>query len=210
MHGGRRSPSNARTRPWWITGSVVPSRNDSRPWSDCAVKSPEVQRDFRECLASFNAARVSYLVVGAYALAAHGVPRNTLDLDRFVQPTRANGVRVVRALEAFGFGGLRVDPGDFTRPTAFFSSGVSPSASISSRPSAASPGARPGTGVFADSTATCPSGSWDAKNSWRTNWRPVAPRIWAMSKRWTGARHHRRHDLEGAVTGDASRLSRRR
>ena len=71
---------------------------------------PEVQRDFSEFLASFNAARVKYLVVGAYALAAHGSPRNTLDLDVLVQPTVANGHRIVQALEAFGFGGLDVTP----------------------------------------------------------------------------------------------------
>lgn len=57
------------------------------------MRSPAVQRDFSEFLASLNAARVKYLVVGAYALAVHGAPRNTLDLDVFVQPTRANGAR---------------------------------------------------------------------------------------------------------------------
>jgi len=62
------------------------------------VKSPEVQQDFSEFLASLNAAGVKYLVVGAYALAAHGAPRNTLDLDVFVQPTLANGARIVEAM----------------------------------------------------------------------------------------------------------------
>jgi hypothetical protein len=65
------------------------------------VKSPEVQRDFSEFLASLNAARVKYLVVGAYALAAHGAPRNTLDLDVLVQPTsgRAKDIGDVEALQ---------------------------------------------------------------------------------------------------------------
>jgi hypothetical protein len=90
------------------------------------VKFPEVQRDFSECLASFNAARVRYLVVGAYAVAAHGVPRNTLDLDLFVQPTRANGARVTQALEAFGFGSLGVEPDDFARPDRILQLGRQP------------------------------------------------------------------------------------
>ena len=80
------------------------------------MKSPEVQSDFSEFLASLNAAHVRYLVVGAYALAAHGSPRNTLDLDVFVQPTAANGRRVVRALDAFGFGSLKIGPADFAQP----------------------------------------------------------------------------------------------
>ena len=41
----------------------------------------EVQPDFRELLASFNAHRVEYVIVGAYALAFHGAPRFTGDLD---------------------------------------------------------------------------------------------------------------------------------
>jgi hypothetical protein len=99
-----------------ITGSGSRCGNAWRQWSDYAVKSPEVQRDFSEFLASLNAARARYLVVGAYALAAHGSPRNTLDLDVFVQPTIANGRRLVRALGAFGFGSLEIGPAEFARP----------------------------------------------------------------------------------------------
>jgi hypothetical protein len=90
------------------------------------VKSPDVQRDFSEFLASLNAARVKYLVVGAYALAAHGVPRNTLDLDVLVQPTLANGVRLKRALAAFGFSSLAVDAGDFSTPDRILQLGRQP------------------------------------------------------------------------------------
>jgi hypothetical protein len=45
----------------------------------------EAQPDFRELLALFNAHRVEYMIVGAYALAFHGVPRFTGDLDLFVK-----------------------------------------------------------------------------------------------------------------------------
>jgi hypothetical protein len=96
------------------------------PWTSCAVKFPELQRDFSEFLASFNAVGVRYLVVGAYALAAHGSPRNTLDLDVFVRPSEANGRRIVQALRAFGFGSLRVAPSDFAQPDRILQLGRQP------------------------------------------------------------------------------------
>lgn len=76
----------------------------------------EVQRDFAEFLASLNAAGVEYLVVGAYALAFHGAPRNTLDLDVYVRPTSANAARLLVALDRFGFGSLGLHVADFTVP----------------------------------------------------------------------------------------------
>jgi hypothetical protein len=76
----------------------------------------ELYRDFRELLACFNAHHVEFVVVGGYALAHHGAPRFTGDLDLYVHPTRENGERVFSALSDFGFGeiGLRVD--DFQSP----------------------------------------------------------------------------------------------
>lgn len=56
-----------------------------------------LNRDFRDVLSSFNAERVEYLVVGAYALAAHGLPRATGDIDLWVRPTPDNAQRVARA-----------------------------------------------------------------------------------------------------------------
>jgi hypothetical protein len=71
----------------------------------------EAKKDFKELLALLNAHEVEYLIVGAYALAHHGSPRYTGDLDVFVRPDEENGRRVLRALEAFGFGslGLTID-----------------------------------------------------------------------------------------------------
>jgi hypothetical protein len=63
----------------------------------------ETQPDFRELLALFNARHVEYLIVGGYALAFHGVPRFTGDLDIFVKPDAVNAQRILHALEAFGF-----------------------------------------------------------------------------------------------------------
>jgi hypothetical protein len=57
--------------------------------------------DFVDLLRAFVAADVRFLVVGAYALALHGRPRATGDLDLWVEPTPANAARVMRALAAF-------------------------------------------------------------------------------------------------------------
>ncbi len=58
--------------------------------------------DFSELLLAFNAENVEYLVVGAHAMAAYGHVRATKDLDVWVNPTRKNAERVLRALSAFG------------------------------------------------------------------------------------------------------------
>ncbi len=63
---------------------------------------PELNEDFLDLLRAFVDAEVELLVVGAHALAAHGVVRATGDLDVFVRPTPANADRVVAARGAFG------------------------------------------------------------------------------------------------------------
>ena len=66
----------------------------------------EVQPDFRDLLKLFNAHKVEYVVIGGYALAFHGAPRYTGDLDIFVKPNPENAQRIMKALGAFGFGSL--------------------------------------------------------------------------------------------------------
>jgi hypothetical protein len=61
-----------------------------------------MNRDFAEMLSALCAAGARFLVVGAYALAAHGAPRATGDLDIWVQATSENAARVLAALRAFG------------------------------------------------------------------------------------------------------------
>jgi hypothetical protein len=74
-----------------------------------------VQPDFRELLALFVDRDVEFLIVGSYALAFHGAPRYTGDIDILVNPTNANAERVIAALDAFGFGSLGLAAGDFTQ-----------------------------------------------------------------------------------------------
>ena len=57
--------------------------------------------DFCDILSAFNEAGVEYLVVGAYALAAHGLVRATGDIDLWVRPTAENASRVMQALRKF-------------------------------------------------------------------------------------------------------------
>ena len=85
-----------------------------------------LNRDFKEIISAFNAARVDYLVVGAYALAAHGLPRATGDIDLWVRPVRENAERIVRALAAFGAPMDGVAVNDFSTPGMVIQFGVEP------------------------------------------------------------------------------------
>ncbi len=73
----------------------------------------EIQPDFKEWLELCNVHGVEYLVVGGYALAWHGAPRFTGDLDLWVKPERENARKILAALVAFGFGGLGLQEDDF-------------------------------------------------------------------------------------------------
>ncbi len=75
-----------------------------------------LNRDFKEFVASFNAHAVEYLVVGGYALAAHGRPRYTGDIDLWIRATKDNAARVLAALGDFGFTGLNITAEDLIRP----------------------------------------------------------------------------------------------
>ncbi len=86
----------------------------------------EVQRDFKELLESFNANRVEYVIVGAYALAFHGAPRFTGDLDVLVRPTRENASRVMAALSSFGVDSVGLTAADFTAADRVIQLGVPP------------------------------------------------------------------------------------
>ena len=82
--------------------------------------------DFVDLLRAFKEADVRFLVVGAYALAHHGRPRATGDLDVWVDATPANASRIMRALAAFGAPMEEVDERDFTQPGAVFQMGIEP------------------------------------------------------------------------------------
>ncbi len=86
----------------------------------------EMQPDFGELLALFNTHHVEYMIVGGYALAFHGAPRFTGDLDVLVKPDPENAQRILAALEAFGFASVGVTPGDFSHPDRVVQLGAPP------------------------------------------------------------------------------------
>ena len=72
-----------------------------------------LNQDFKEFIQSLNDNQVRYLVVGGYAVALHGYPRYTKDIDIWIELSPENASRMVRALEQFGFGALGLREQDF-------------------------------------------------------------------------------------------------
>jgi hypothetical protein len=85
-----------------------------------------LNRDFVEMLSALCAARAEFLVVGAHALAAHGKPRATGDLDLWVRPTPDNARRVMEALRAFGAPLFDLTLADLSTPGIVFQMGLPP------------------------------------------------------------------------------------
>ena len=86
----------------------------------------EVQKDFKELLALFNEHKVEYVIVGGYALAFHGAPRYTGDIDILIHPDTANAHRILAALDEFGFGSVELTAADFQKPGNVIQLGVPP------------------------------------------------------------------------------------
>jgi len=85
-----------------------------------------LNQDFREFVGSLNASGVRYLVVGGYAVALHGHPRYTKDIDVWLEATPDNAARVIDALEAFGFASLGLTQADFLVPDQIIQLGFPP------------------------------------------------------------------------------------
>jgi len=86
----------------------------------------QVQKDFKELLELFNKHNVEYVIVGAYALAFHGCPRYTGDLDLLVKPDANNGEKIIEAIKEFGFESLNLTIEDFSSPEKVVQLGVPP------------------------------------------------------------------------------------
>ena len=69
--------------------------------------------DFKEFLQSLNDNKVRYMVAGGYAVALHGYPRYTKDLDIWIEPKPKNAEKLIIALENFGFASLELRAEDF-------------------------------------------------------------------------------------------------
>lgn len=90
--------------------------------------TPEVNEDFVDMLVALKANKANFVIVGAYALAAHGFPRATGDIDIFVEPTIDNAKRVYQALLEFGapVDAHGVSPKDFESKDAVYQIGLPP------------------------------------------------------------------------------------
>ena len=82
--------------------------------------------DFDEFCALLNAREVEYVIIGAHALAFHGAPRFTGDLDVLVKPTEENGRRLLAAIADFGFPTTPLTPLDIVAGRKVLEMGVAP------------------------------------------------------------------------------------
>ncbi|MEO8384649.1 MAG: DUF6036 family nucleotidyltransferase [Betaproteobacteria bacterium] len=86
-----------------------------------------LSKDFKEFLSLLNSRQVEYLVVGGYALAAHGHPRYTGDIDIWFNPTNTNIAAILSALDDFGFGSMGIALEDLSRAESVIQLGYPPS-----------------------------------------------------------------------------------
>lgn len=86
----------------------------------------DLNRDFREFVGCCVAREVRFLIVGGYAMAAHGQPRYTKDLDVWVWLDPGNAERLIGALTDFGLGSLGLTAADFGEPDVVVQLGVAP------------------------------------------------------------------------------------
>jgi len=82
--------------------------------------------DFKEFIQSLNDNGVRYLVIGGYAVALHGYPRYTKDLDVWIERDPDNVAKLMKALVQFGFGSLDLAAEDFLEPEQIIQLGYPP------------------------------------------------------------------------------------
>ncbi len=86
----------------------------------------ELDKDFSEFVELFLEHNVRFLIVGGYALAAHGLPRATGDLDAWVWTDSNNAQNIVSALQSFGFSNLSITTEDFIKQDSIVQLGYPP------------------------------------------------------------------------------------
>jgi predicted nucleotidyltransferase len=84
-----------------------------------------LEKDFKEFLELLNRNAVKYLLIGGYAVVAHGYSRYTKDMD-WVEMSLENATRIVKTLEDFGMGSLGLTEQDLLEPGTFVQIGYPP------------------------------------------------------------------------------------
>ena len=74
-----------------------------------------LDNDFEDFVALLNTHEVDYLVVGGYALAFHGKPRHTGDLDIWINISNENAKKMINVLDEFGMASLGMEKADFLK-----------------------------------------------------------------------------------------------
>lgn len=85
-----------------------------------------LNQDFKEFLQSLNDNAVRYLVIGGYAVAFHGHPRYTKDIDVWIERSPENATNMLAALDQFGFGSLGLTADDFQATAQIIQLGYAP------------------------------------------------------------------------------------
>ena len=85
-----------------------------------------LNEDYKDMLHALSEEKVRFLLVGAYALAAHGYPRATMDIDIWVMPSPQNADAVLRALHRFGAPLHNLTKEDLQKDGTIFQIGVAP------------------------------------------------------------------------------------
>ena len=75
-----------------------------------------LEKDFEDFLKLLNKYNVAYMIVGGYALALHGKPRHTGDLDIWIDVSEDNAAKLVLVLHEFGMGSIGLEKEDFLKP----------------------------------------------------------------------------------------------
>ena len=82
--------------------------------------------DYKDILSALSNRKVKFLLVGAYAMAVHGYPRSTMDIDLWVMPGPENALMVLKALEDFGAPSGDLSLEDLQKEEIIFQIGVAP------------------------------------------------------------------------------------
>lgn len=86
----------------------------------------KLDRNLREFIELLNSQKVDYIVVGGHAVAFHGHPRFTGDIDLLLRPAHENAQRVIAAVKEFGFAEVSLSAEDFMRPDTVVQLGYPP------------------------------------------------------------------------------------
>ena len=85
-----------------------------------------LNEDYKDMLRVLSDEKVKFLLIGAYAMAAHGYPRATMDIDIWVMPSPQNADAVLRALRRFGAALHNLTKEDLQKDGTIFQIGVAP------------------------------------------------------------------------------------